>query len=101
MRRREECFTTLQRGHIRYYFRINNDQAGIGILINRKWKDHNIVRVNSISLRVAELVMFITKRYKLNIMQVYAQTTSYSEEDVNSFYNDADETSGSRATTRL
>ncbi len=56
-----------------------------------KWKDH-IVSVNSISPRVAELVLCITKRYKLKTVQVYAPTTSYSEEDINSFQNDVDET---------
>ena len=35
-----------------------------------------------------------TKRYKLKIVQVDAPTTSYSEEDTNSFYNDVHETLG-------
>ena len=34
------------------------------------------MRVNSFSSRVAELVLCITKRYKLKIVQVYAPTTS-------------------------
>ena len=49
-----------------------------------------IVRVNSISPRVAELVLCITEHYKLKIVQ--APTTAYSEEDINSFYNNVDET---------
>ena len=61
--------------------------------MSRKWKDH-IVRVNSISPRVAELVLCIAKRYKLRIVQVYAPTTSYSNEDINNFYNDVDDTLG-------
>ena len=65
----------------------------VGFLKNSKLKD-SIVRVNSIGHRVAELVLCITKRYKLNIVQVYAPTTSYSEEDMNSFYNDVDEILG-------
>ena len=69
-------------------------QAGVaGCLINRKWKDHTVT-VNSNSPRAAELVMCITKRYKLKIIQAYAPTTSYSEQDINSFYNDVDETLG-------
>ena len=43
------------------------------------------MRVNNISHRVAELVLCITKRYKL-------KSISYSEEDINKFYNDVDET---------
>ena len=52
------------------------------------------MRVDNISPRIAELVMSITKRYKLKIVQVYALTTSYSKEDINSFYNDVVETLG-------
>ena len=52
------------------------------------------MRGNSTSPTVAELVLCITKRYKLNIVQVYAPTTSDSEEDINSFYNNVDETKG-------
>ena len=48
VRRPEECFTTLQSGHLLYHSKANNGQAGVGFLINRKWKDH-IVRVNNIS----------------------------------------------------
>ena len=91
VRRPEECFTTLQSGHLLH--QANNGQAGVGILINRKWKDH-IVRVNRISPKLAEFAMCIAKRYKQQIVQVYASTTSYSEEDINSFYNDVDETLG-------
>ena len=78
MRRLEEwCFTTLQIGHLLYHSKSNNGQAGVGFLINRKCKDH-IVRVNSVSPRVAELFLCITKRYKLKIVQVYAP-----DEDIN------------------
>ena len=78
-----------KRPHTKAY----NGQAGVGFLINRKWKDDNfIVRVNNISPRVAELVLCITKCYKLKIVQIYAPTTSHSEEDINSFYNDVNET---------
>ena len=49
--------------------------------------------VNSISHTV-DLVLCITKRYKLKTVQVYAPTTSYSEEAINSFYKDVDDTLG-------
>ena len=52
------------------------------------------MKVNSISPRVAELVLCITKHYKLKKVQVYAPTTSFSDEDINNFYNDVDETLG-------
>ena len=56
---------------------------------NKKWKD-NITRVNNISPRVAELVLCIITRYQLKIVQVYAPTTSHSEDELNIFYNDID-----------
>ena len=36
VRRPEECFTTLQSGHLLYHSKSNNGQAGVGFLINRK-----------------------------------------------------------------
>ncbi|MEG7522154.1 MAG: hypothetical protein M3H12_03525 [Chromatiales bacterium] len=93
VRRREECFTTLQSGHLLYHPSANNGKAGVGFLINKRWKDY-IMRVNSISPRVAELVLCISKRYKLKIVHLYAPTPSFSEEEKNSFYNDMEETLG-------
>ena len=78
VRRKEESFTTLQSGHLLYHSEANNVQAGVGFLINRKWKD-NITRVSSGNSRVAELDIRITDRYQLNIVQVYAPTTSHSD----------------------
>ena len=86
-------FTTLQSSHLQYHAKANNGQAEVGFHINRKWKDH-ILRVNSICPGVAELVMCITNRYKLKIVQLYATTIPYSDEDINNFYNDVDETLG-------
>ena len=70
VRRKEESFTTLQSGHLLYHSEANNGQAGVGFLINKKWKD-NITRVSSGNSRVAELVLRITDRYQQNIVQVY------------------------------
>ena len=58
VRRKEESFTTLQSGHLLYHSEANNGQAGVGFLINKKWKD-NITRAGS--SRVAELILRITE----------------------------------------
>ena len=89
VRRKEESFTTLQSGHLLYHSEANNGQAGVGFLINKKWKD-NITRVSSGSSRVAELILRITDRYQLKIVQVYAPTTSHSDEETDNFYNTID-----------
>ena len=81
VRRKEDSFTTLQSGHLLYHSEANNGQAGVGFLLNKKWKD-NITRVSHGSSRVAELVLSITYRYQLEIVQVYAPTTSHSDEEI-------------------
>ena len=89
VRRKEESFTTLQSGHLLYHSDVNNGQAGVGFLVNKKWK-YNITRVSSGNSRVAELVLRITDIYQLKIVQVYAPTTSHSDEETYNFYNTID-----------
>ena len=93
MRTPEECFTAIQSGHILNHSKANNGQAGVDFLITRKWKDHKVT-VSSISGRVSDRELCIIKRYKLNIVKVYAPTTSNSDKDINNFYNDVDDTLG-------
>ena len=86
VRRKEDSFTTLQSGHLLYHSEANDGQAGVGFLVNKKWKD-NITSVSIGSSRVAELVIRITDIYQLKIVHVYAPTTSHSDEETGNFYN--------------
>ena len=81
--------TTLQSGHLLYHYEANNGQAGVGFLVNKKWKN-NITRVSSGNSRVAELVLRITDIYQLKIVQVYAPTTSHSDDETDNLYNTID-----------
>ena len=73
IRRKEEGFTTLQSGHLLCHSKANNGQAGVGFLINKKWKD-NITRVNNNSPRVAELVLRIrTRLFKYMLQRHHTQ----------------------------
>ena len=95
LRRREECFTTLQIGHVLHHPKAKNGRAGVGFQIKTgNGRPSFMVRVNSISPKVTKLVLCMAKRYKLKILQVYAPTTSYLEENINGFYSDVDETLG-------
>ena len=76
-------------GHLLYHSEANNGQAGVCFLVNMKWKD-NITRVSSGHSIVAELVLRITDIFKLKIVQVYAPTTSHSDEETDNFYNTTD-----------
>ena len=89
VRRKDESFTTLQSGHMLYHSEANNGQAGGGFLVNKTWKD-NITRVSSGNSRVAELVLRITDISQLQIVQVYAPTTSHSDEETDNFSNPID-----------
>ena len=89
IRRKEESFTTLQRGHLLYHAEANNWQAGVGFLVNKKWKD-NITRVTSWNSRVAEIALRITDRTQLKIVQVYAPTISQSHEETDNVCNTID-----------
>ena len=89
VRRKEESFTTLQSGHLLYHSQANNRQAGVSFLVNKTWKD-NMTRVSSANSSVAELVLRITDRYQMKIVQVYAPTTSHSYEETDNFYNTVD-----------
>ena len=63
--------------------------ACVGFLLNKKLKD-NITRVTLGNSRVAELVLRISYRYQLKIVQVYAPTISHSDEETDNFYNTID-----------
>ena len=81
VRRRQECFTTLQSGHLLCYSKANNGQAGVTVLIKRKWKECKEHQPQNSSVYNKALQT-----------EDSAPTTSYSEEYINSFYNDVDET---------
>ena len=83
---RRKSFTILQSGHLLYHSEANNGQAGVGFPVNKKWKD-NITRVSPGSSRVAELVLRISDIYQLKIVQVYAPSTSHSDQETDNFYN--------------
>ena len=59
--------------------------SGVGFLINRKLK-HNIIHFDSLSDRVTSLTIKLSRRYTLQIIQVYAPTSSHSDEEVEEFY---------------
>ena len=93
LRRPEEYCTILQSADLLYHSKANNGLTGVGFLINRNLKDR-IVIVNRVRHKVAEKTFCIKIRYKQKIVQVYAPTTSQSEEDKTNFYNDVEETLG-------
>ncbi|CAH2103884.1 unnamed protein product [Euphydryas editha] len=61
-------------------------QGGIGFLVNKALAG-NVVEISSVSTdRVTYLVLNLTKRYSLKVIQVYALTSLHSDEEVETMY---------------
>ncbi|XP_023231883.1 uncharacterized protein LOC111631804 [Centruroides sculpturatus] len=88
VKRNGEGQIQLQNGHIFYYRGTENGKnSEAGFIINKRLKD-TILEVDSSSGRVARLVLRLSKRYKLQIIQVYAPTTSHPDEEIEDFYDE-------------
>lgn len=88
IRRRGEQQLRLKSGNA-LYFRGNEDRSegGVGFIIHKK-HTKNIEHLESVSPRVCFLVLKLNQRYSIKIIQVYAPTSTYSDEDLETFYED-------------
>ena len=87
VRRQEEHFITLKSGHLLYHTNSHNGQQGVGFLINKKLQT-NIIEVKEINTRMATLTIRINNRYSMKIIQVYAPTSTSTEDDIEKFYDE-------------
>ncbi|KAL1447418.1 hypothetical protein WDU94_003530 [Cyamophila willieti] len=91
VRRKGEERLELNSGHIFYYRGTEKGgHNGVGFIVNRKYKN-NILEFDSSSDRVARVVIQISKRYTFQITQIYAPTTSYTDEEIEDFYEEVSE----------
>lgn len=60
--------------------------GGVGFLIHKNHGD-NILSVKKISARVVYLILKLSKKYTIKIIQAYAPTTIYSDQDIEIFYD--------------
>ena len=88
VRRAGEDTLTLDSGHL-LYFREGGraSQGGVGFLIHKNLTG-NVVEVSSVSNRVAYLVLKLTDRYSLKVVQVYAPTSTHSDDEVEAMYEE-------------
>ncbi len=61
--------------------------GGVGFLVNKNIKDR-VVQFEGESSRVAMLTLRVNNRYQLQVIQVYAPTTSHSDEEVEELYEE-------------
>ena len=88
VRRQGEDTITLESGHL-LYFREGDQlsQGGVGFLVNKQLTS-SVVEISSVSTRVAYLVLKLTDRYYLKVIQVYAPTSTCSDETAEAMYED-------------
>ncbi|XP_022829298.1 craniofacial development protein 2-like [Spodoptera litura] len=88
VRRQGEDTVTFKSGHL-MYFREGDQpsQGGVGFLVHKSLSD-SVLEISSVSTRVAYLVIKLTKRYNLKVIQVYAPTSTYTDEEVEEMYED-------------
>ena len=72
-------------GHQFYYKGGNTHQNGIGFIVNKKIAG-NVTSFKGISDRVAQLTIKISSKYHLNIIQAYLPTSSHTNEEVDTVY---------------
>lgn len=88
VRRRGENFIKLKSCHCFYHIREEDrSEGGIGFLIHKRLIA-NILSLKKISSRVAYLTLRLSTKYTLKIIQVYAPTSSRTDEEVEAFYED-------------
>ncbi|CAK1602653.1 unnamed protein product [Parnassius mnemosyne] len=86
VRRKGEDTVILESGNL-FYHRDHLSQGGVGFIVHKSLVN-NVVKIGSVSTRVAYLILRITKRYSLKVIQVYAPTSAHPDEKVEEIYED-------------
>lgn len=81
----EEKLVLKDCGHVIYWKGTQQRQHGVGFLVHKDIKE-NIAKYRGISERLAYLIINIDKSTTLKIIQVYAPTISYSQDEVDELY---------------
>lgn len=86
VRRKGEDTIKLNNGHLFTYIG-NNDtlERGVGFLIHHSLEKH-LLKVEGVSDRIIKIVLQLSSRYTIQIIQAYAPTSSHTEEDLELFY---------------
>eukprot|EP00795_Rhopilema_esculentum_P012550 gene12550-biopygen2593 len=78
---------TVESGHVLYTIGGNESVGGGGILVNKNIKDRVIEYVGE-SSRVTSLTLKVDSKYQLQVIQVYAPTSSHNDEEVEELYEE-------------
>ena len=83
----------LNSGHVLYTNGGEKSIGGVGFLINKNIKDRLVVFRGDRS-RVASLIIKINAKYYLQVVQVYAPTSTHEDEEVEEFYKEVSKLMG-------
>lgn len=88
VRREGEDSMILKSGNL-LYFREGDQQSqgGVGFIVHKSLVS-SVVKIESVSTRVAYLILRISARYSLKVVQVYAPTSSHPDYEVETMYED-------------
>ena len=86
-RRKGEHLVQLNSGHVLYTKGGEKSIGGVGFLVNKNIKDR-VVEFRGDSSRVASLTIKINTKYYLQVVQVYAPTSTHEDEEVEEFYEE-------------
>ncbi|KAK9877856.1 hypothetical protein WA026_020086 [Henosepilachna vigintioctopunctata] len=88
VRRKGEGLMELRSGHMFYHRGTDTGRtSGTRFIVNRRMK-HLMTSYESTSDRISKIEMIISRRYNLMILQVYAPTASYTDDQVEMFYEE-------------
>ncbi|KAH1024927.1 uncharacterized protein LOC109538170 [Dendroctonus ponderosae] len=86
-RRRGEQYMSLKSGHGLYYVGEADSYIGrTGCLIHRR-HCKNLVSAKAVCTKVIYMTLKLSARYNITVIQVSASTSSHSEDQIDSFYD--------------
>ncbi len=87
-RRRGENIEQLKNGSVLYTVgKENRSDSGVGFLVNQQLAN-NVVEFKSTSDRVAMIVIKLSHRYMLKVIQVYAPTSAHDDDEIEDMYEE-------------
>ena len=86
IRRRGEHKIQLKSGNV-IYWKGHDDrsESGVGFLINKEIVG-NIINFKAINERIITITIRLNRKYQIQIIQVYAPTTSHDDKEIEDFY---------------
>ena len=85
VRRKGIELATLHNGHLYYHVGNDNSQAGVGLLVHKTLAG-NVIEFKGISGRICVVSVRLNKKCRVNVIQVYAPTSSYNDDVMEEFF---------------